>query len=76
VEVGAQFLLFFTNLRELGGDCVSLGGDGHYAGDGSTEDGEDGTFTGSDRLKGMGGEVLYQVGVELEAVSSLRKNLR
>jgi len=68
VEVGAQLLIFFTHFGELGGNGVQLGGDGHYAGDCGTEDGENGAFTGSDGLEGMGGEVLHQVGVELEAI--------
>jgi len=76
VDFDAELLVVLADLRELGGDCVQLGGDGHYAGDSGTEDGEDGSFTGSDGLEGVGGEILHQVGVELEAVCRFRKNLR
>jgi len=68
MEVGAELLIFFAHFSDLGGDCVQLGGDGCYASDGGTQDGEDGAFAGCQRLEGMGGEVLYQVGVELEAI--------
>ena len=74
MDFDAELLVVLADLRELGGDCVQLGGDGHYAGDSGTEDGEDGSFTGSDGLEGVGGEILHQVGVELEAVSGLQEN--
>jgi len=50
-----------------------LGCNGYYARDGGTENGEDGAFAGSDGLKGMGGQVLNQVGVELEAIPGFRR---
>ena len=76
MEVGAQLLVLFAHLRELGVDRGQLGGDGYYARNCGTEDGEDGAFAGSNGLKGMGGKVLYQVGVELEAVPGLCEDFR
>jgi len=74
VDFYAEVLAFLAYLSELVGDRVQLGGDGHYARDGGTEDGEDGAFAGSDGLEGLGGKVLHQVGVELEAVPGLVEN--
>jgi len=31
MEVGAELLISLVDLRELGSDCVQLGGDGYYA---------------------------------------------
>jgi len=62
-------------LGKLGGDSGPLGGDGHEAGDSGAEYGGDGTFAGCDGLQGMGGEVMYQVGVELEAIPGFYEDL-
>ena len=61
MEVGAELPIFLADLGELGGD-------GYYAGDSGAEDGEDGALASCNGLEGMGGEVLYLVGVELEAI--------
>jgi len=68
MEVGAGFLVFLADSRELGGDDVKLCGDGHDARDGSAEDRGDGAFTSTDCLESVGGEVLAQFGVHLEAI--------
>jgi len=44
-------MVFLSNFGQLGGGCVVLGGDGHDARKCGTEDGEDGSFTGSDGLE-------------------------
>jgi len=46
MEVGAERLIFFADLRQLGGDCIQLGGDGYSARDCGAEDREDGAFAG------------------------------
>ena len=63
MDFDAEFLVFLADFGKLGVDGVQLGGDGNYARDGCTEDGEDGTFTGSDGLEWVRGKVLDQVGV-------------
>jgi len=53
-----------------------LGGDSHYARDGSVEDGEDGAFAGGYGLECVRGEVLNQVTVQLKAVSGHGESFR
>ena len=74
MEVGEELLIVFADLRDLGSDCVQLGGDGYYARDGGTEDGEDGAFAGCDGLEDMGREVLNKFRIELEAVPGFRED--
>jgi len=58
VEGSAELLVFLTHCRPLAGKVVKSGGDGHYAGDCSAEDIEDGALASRDGLEGMGPEVL------------------
>ena len=69
MDVGPELLVFFSDFRELGGDCVYLSGDGHHAWDGGAENGGDGSCTGGDGLERARGQVFDQVWVQLEAVS-------
>jgi len=41
----------FSDFGHLGSDCVLLGGDGHDACNGGTEEGEDGSFNDGDGLE-------------------------
>jgi len=76
VQVRTELLVFCANFSKLGGDGVELGCDGYYARDGGTEDREGGAFACRTGLEGVRGQGLVKIGVELEAVPSLRENLR
>jgi len=67
LEQGSRFSLRISESSVL--TVSSWVRDGHYAGDGGAEDGEAGPFACGYGLESERGEVLDQVGVQLEAVS-------
>jgi len=74
MEVGAELLVFLTDIRELGDDGAGLGGNGNYARDRGAKEGNDRAFPSSHGLERVRGEILDQVGVQLEAVPDLGKD--
>ena len=75
MEGGTELVIFLADCSELVGDGVVVGGDGHYAGNGDTEDCEDGAISSCDSLMDVRGEVLDYIVVELEATLRLQEKL-